>query len=81
MRSSARKKAVPCCARISDAGEFCVSGSAFFPLKSADRTDHDESNGIPLAGDLGEWLCADGGTLCERSETTEKEKERFHDSK
>jgi hypothetical protein len=81
MRGSARKEMVARGTCVCDAREFCVCGSALFPLKGATRTDHDESNGISLAGDLWEWLGVDSCTLCERSETTEKKKERFHDSK
>ena len=68
MCGSAGKKTVARGARVSDAGEFRVRGSAFFPLKGADRTDYNESNGISFAGDLRQRLCADGGTLCERQE-------------
>ena len=81
MRGSAGKKTVARCARVCNAGEFCVGGSAFFPLKGAAWTDYNESNGISLTGNLWERLGADGGALCEGNETIEKKKERFHDSK
>ena len=68
MRGSAGKKAVARCARVCDAGEFRVRGSAFFPLKGSARTNNQQSNGITLAGDLRERLCADDGTLRERQE-------------
>ena len=68
MRSSARKKAIARGTRICDARKLRVRGSALFPLKGATRTDHDESNGIALAGDLRQRLCANSGTLREGQE-------------
>ena len=65
MGGSAGKKNVACGAGVCDAGELCICGSALFPLKGASCTVNQKTNGVAFAGDCGEGLCTNSGTLRE----------------
>ena len=73
MGGSAGKKCVACGACVCDTGELCVCGSSLFPLKAKAVASYDQPNGVALAGNCGEGLCTNSGTLGESGESPKEQ--------